>query len=295
MSLAINHCGSYGINSFTISSCKGGRKSSHGKYMVPIRMLKGPYTSTPQDLSQDLASLAKSDTSSSFPFKTVVNSMAGNRLTAFVLCLKPVRSNSFPSQEGAVSVYTLADGGPGEWFGGFLFSAGQEANEAVQDQLSALSFSSQWSPGPTSNHLLVLIQRLLPLQPHLLVELLDERLHSAVQIVLTQRGFLPEPSRAGRRTQQRRRVNGCAALVRERLGLVHLWTWEACSGPYSARACPTCRTSSGASLTASNAPPLSSSTCSQACPAASASPLPTISPAFPHKTKQKNSLINLPF
>ncbi|XP_021833137.1 cytochrome c-type biogenesis ccda-like chloroplastic protein [Prunus avium] len=139
MNLAINHCGSYGINSFTISSCKGGQKSSHGKYMVPIRMLKGPSTSTPQDLSQDLVSLAKSDTSSSFPFKTVVNSMAVANLV-FADMAKAVSTGNI--LEGAVSVYTLADGGPGEWFGGFLFSAGQEANEAVQDQLSALSFSS---------------------------------------------------------------------------------------------------------------------------------------------------------
>ncbi|PQP94761.1 cytochrome c-type biogenesis ccda-like chloroplastic protein isoform X2 [Prunus yedoensis var. nudiflora] len=91
------------------------------------------------DLSQDLASLAKSDTSSSFPFKTVVNSMAVANLV-FADMAKAVSTGNF--LEGAVSVYTLADGGPGEWFGGFLFSAGQEANEAVQDQLSALSFSS---------------------------------------------------------------------------------------------------------------------------------------------------------
>ncbi|KAI3992781.1 hypothetical protein MKX01_021742 [Papaver californicum] len=32
--------------------------------------------------------------------------------------------------------------GFGDWFGGVLFSAGQNANEAVQDQLSALSFTS---------------------------------------------------------------------------------------------------------------------------------------------------------
>ncbi|XP_068644997.1 cytochrome c-type biogenesis ccda-like chloroplastic protein 2 [Aristolochia californica] len=36
----------------------------------------------------------------------------------------------------------LADINLGEWFGGFLYSAGQQANEAVQDQLSSLSFSS---------------------------------------------------------------------------------------------------------------------------------------------------------
>ena len=45
------------------------------------------------------------------------------------------------SQEGAASVYTLADGGIGDWFGGFLYSSGQQANEAVQSQLSALSFT----------------------------------------------------------------------------------------------------------------------------------------------------------
>lgn len=36
----------------------------------------------------------------------------------------------------------LADINLGEWFGGILYLAGQQANEAVQDQLSALSFTS---------------------------------------------------------------------------------------------------------------------------------------------------------
>ncbi|XP_051185885.1 cytochrome c-type biogenesis ccda-like chloroplastic protein 1 isoform X2 [Lolium perenne] len=36
----------------------------------------------------------------------------------------------------------LADLSIGDWFGGLLFSAGQQANEAVLDQLSALSFTS---------------------------------------------------------------------------------------------------------------------------------------------------------
>ncbi|KAL5977020.1 hypothetical protein ACLOJK_021358 [Asimina triloba] len=43
--------------------------------------------------------------------------------------------------EGA-SDMILADLNPGDWFGGFLYSAGQQANEAVQVQLSALSFTS---------------------------------------------------------------------------------------------------------------------------------------------------------
>ncbi|XP_024034470.1 cytochrome c-type biogenesis ccda-like chloroplastic protein isoform X2 [Citrus clementina] len=44
--------------------------------------------------------------------------------------------------EGAASVYTMADGSLGDMFGGFLYSAGQQANEAVLGQLSALSFTS---------------------------------------------------------------------------------------------------------------------------------------------------------
>lgn len=51
-------------------------------------------------------------------------------------------SNSFCLiQEEAASIYTMADGSIGDWFGGFLYSAGEQANEAVQDQLSALSFT----------------------------------------------------------------------------------------------------------------------------------------------------------
>ncbi|KAL2476128.1 Cytochrome c-type biogenesis ccda-like chloroplastic protein [Abeliophyllum distichum] len=40
------------------------------------------------------------------------------------------------------SVYLLADGTAGDWFSGILYSASQQANVAVQDQLSALSFTS---------------------------------------------------------------------------------------------------------------------------------------------------------
>lgn len=54
-------------------------------------MLKGPAsTSTPQDACQDSASLAKTDRSSStssFPIKTFVNSMAGNKPSSFAASL----------------------------------------------------------------------------------------------------------------------------------------------------------------------------------------------------------------
>lgn len=45
------------------------------------------------------------------------------------------------TQDGATSIYTVADGSLGEWLGGFLYSAGEQANDAVRDQLSALSFT----------------------------------------------------------------------------------------------------------------------------------------------------------
>lgn len=45
------------------------------------------------------------------------------------------------NQEMAGSVFALAEGTLGDWFGGILFSAGQQANEAVLDQLSSLSFT----------------------------------------------------------------------------------------------------------------------------------------------------------
>ncbi|PNX86859.1 cytochrome c-type biogenesis ccda-like protein chloroplastic, partial [Trifolium pratense] len=43
------------------------------------------------------------------------------------------------NEEMADSVFTLADGCLSDWFGGILFSAGQQANEAVLDKLSSLT------------------------------------------------------------------------------------------------------------------------------------------------------------
>uniref|UniRef100_A0A2N9GSR2 Cytochrome C biogenesis protein transmembrane domain-containing protein n=1 Tax=Fagus sylvatica TaxID=28930 RepID=A0A2N9GSR2_FAGSY len=133
MSLVINCCGSSGISSCRISSCKQARNSStHGKgrYIVPMKMLKRPLRA--EDGHKDSVELSKNVGSTSFQVATLVNSIAAMNLVA----------TGTASAEGATSVYNLADGGLGDVFGGFLFSAGQQANEAVQDQLSALSFTS---------------------------------------------------------------------------------------------------------------------------------------------------------
>lgn len=44
--------------------------------------------------------------------------------------------------EAPTSVFILADGNITDWFGGLLYSAGEQANDAVLDQLSSLSFTS---------------------------------------------------------------------------------------------------------------------------------------------------------
>lgn len=69
----------------------------------------------------------------------------------------------------------------------------------------------------SADRLLVLVQRLLPLQPHVLVELLNERLYSSIQLVLAQRGF-PTELHVTRGRTQRLVASG---MVVEGLGFLH--------------------------------------------------------------------------
>ncbi|WVZ02328.1 hypothetical protein V8G54_023134 [Vigna mungo] len=69
----------------------------------------------------------------------------GNNLTTWIGVMTGTAHLVAPvaaKAEVASSIYALADGSLSDWFGGFLFSAGQQANEAVQGQLSSLSFTS---------------------------------------------------------------------------------------------------------------------------------------------------------
>ncbi|XP_075669824.1 cytochrome c-type biogenesis ccda-like chloroplastic protein [Castanea sativa] len=91
------------------------------------------------DDHEDSLVMSKNVGNSSFQVATLVNAIAAVNLVA----TKSARAVSTENLlEGTTSVYNLVDGGLGDWFGGFLFSTGQQANEAVQDQLSALSFTS---------------------------------------------------------------------------------------------------------------------------------------------------------
>ncbi|OMP04594.1 hypothetical protein COLO4_09478 [Corchorus olitorius] len=126
MSLVLNHSASSSFSHFfKISSFKSHRTTNYGKYMMAI---KKPNEN--KDLGTNFESLK---------FATLVNTMAVANLVA-IDSAKALSEDSI--MEVANSLYTLADGGPGDWFGGLLFSAGQQANEAVQGQLSALSFTS---------------------------------------------------------------------------------------------------------------------------------------------------------
>ncbi|GMN63095.1 hypothetical protein TIFTF001_032174 [Ficus carica] len=132
MSLALNCCGSYGVSSHRISTFKSGRRSTLGKHSVPMASLKG--FSADENHCKDLAPLSTNDGSGSLNFNTfVISAMAVANLVAVDVA---------KAENAIIPVYTLSDGGLGDWFGGFLYSAGQQANVAVQDQLSALSFTS---------------------------------------------------------------------------------------------------------------------------------------------------------
>jgi len=72
---------------------------------------------------------------------------------------------NFPlRQDQATSIYILAEGSLGDSVGNFLYSANQQANEAVQDQLSALSVTryvsrvlSQWTRFWDLDHQVILL------------------------------------------------------------------------------------------------------------------------------------------
>ncbi|XP_059661559.1 cytochrome c-type biogenesis ccda-like chloroplastic protein [Cornus florida] len=139
MNSVISNSGSYTIrSSIIISSFNQTQRASHGKYKVPTKTPKRS-SLVDENVEEDVTSLSKTHRSSHFEFKTFLPAIAAANL-AVTHSAKALNTGIFV--EGAASVYSLADGSLGDSFGGFLYSAGQQANDAVQDQLSALSFTS---------------------------------------------------------------------------------------------------------------------------------------------------------
>ncbi|ONK61472.1 uncharacterized protein A4U43_C08F30270 [Asparagus officinalis] len=76
------------------------------------------------------------------PIKIPALAAAASISVASLVAIDSANAMSMGNLLEGVHAPILADINFGEWLGGFLYSAGQQANEAVQDQLSALSFTS---------------------------------------------------------------------------------------------------------------------------------------------------------
>ncbi|KAF5201998.1 Cytochrome c-type biogenesis ccda-like chloroplastic protein [Thalictrum thalictroides] len=85
----------------------------------------------------DLLTVSKANGRNNFLVKAFINTITVANLVPIETAKELTMDNIM---ERATSLVTLAD--LGDSFGGFLYSSGQQANEAVQDQLSALSFTS---------------------------------------------------------------------------------------------------------------------------------------------------------
>ncbi|KAH1143228.1 hypothetical protein AAZX31_12G136300 [Glycine max] len=123
MSLSMSLCGSYSlqIRNRRIVSCN---LHQDGRHIVPINTHQK--TSKPENCLRSKWKINGNN------IRTCIGVMTVAHLVA------PVTAKA----EVAASIYALADGSLNDWFGGFLYSAGQQANEAVQGQLTSLSFTS---------------------------------------------------------------------------------------------------------------------------------------------------------
>ncbi|KAH1247543.1 Cytochrome c-type biogenesis ccda-like chloroplastic protein 2 [Glycine max] len=123
MSLSMSLCGNYSLQlqNRRIVSCN---LHQDGRHIVPINTHQKP--SKPEKCLRSKWKINGNNIGTCIGVMTVAHLVA------------PVAAKA----EVAASIYALADGSLGDWFGGFLFSAGQQANEAVQGQLTSLSFTS---------------------------------------------------------------------------------------------------------------------------------------------------------
>ncbi|WOG90582.1 hypothetical protein DCAR_0309826 [Daucus carota subsp. sativus] len=113
------------------------RRSIHGIYASQLNLQKS--VSSDNSLSQRTTPLLAIHDNAIFKVTALATAFTAANL---IVAHTADAASTENIMEIPASLFTLADGGLGDWFGGLLFSAGQQANEAVQDQLSALSFTS---------------------------------------------------------------------------------------------------------------------------------------------------------
>ncbi|KAG5597703.1 hypothetical protein H5410_038935 [Solanum commersonii] len=91
-----------------------------------------------KDLHEDAFSLSMAGTSAPITCTMLSTAVIAANLVATHTANASTMDNMM---DYSSAVYTLADGSIGDLFGGLLYSAGQQANEAVQGQLTVLSFT----------------------------------------------------------------------------------------------------------------------------------------------------------
>ncbi|KAH0896773.1 hypothetical protein HID58_046341 [Brassica napus] len=150
MNLSVNRCIAGGGIIGGFSSCRINHGASEKRL---VRVGKHCELQRGRSLGSDAVSLEKKES------KSVKLAMFGSGLVgvANLVTLSSAKAAdlkmvvlivSFPfvlgakPKDQATSVYILAEGTLGDSLGNFLYSANQQANEAVQDQLSALSVTS---------------------------------------------------------------------------------------------------------------------------------------------------------
>ncbi|KAI3686261.1 hypothetical protein L1987_79935 [Smallanthus sonchifolius] len=136
MNLSIN--GSHGVPRRLISSYRRPQKIITGKFELPVKAKKKSLNR--DDSATEISSSSKIDQNLGFKITSLTTAISATNLvysqSAHAVNMEEIMERT------AFSVYTLADGSLGDWFGGLMYSAGQQANEAVQIQLGALSFTS---------------------------------------------------------------------------------------------------------------------------------------------------------
>ncbi|TMX04025.1 hypothetical protein EJD97_011970 [Solanum chilense] len=132
------------LRPITISSFKRFPRRIQGAHStVEQRKLLSRGISTSKEkskvLDEDVFSLSMACTSAPIRFTMLSTAVIATNLVATHTANALTMDNMM---DFSSAVYTLADGSIGDLFGGLLYSAGQQANEAVQGQLTALSFTS---------------------------------------------------------------------------------------------------------------------------------------------------------
>ncbi|KAH9605080.1 hypothetical protein KSS87_008607 [Heliosperma pusillum] len=128
----VGHFNGHPCNLFHFST----HKFNLGK-INPIRMSNKEIIA--KECQQDAVLSSKIDLRSKLSATTVFTALTVANVVA-IGSVEAITMDDLVDRAG--SVYMMADAGLGDWFGGFVYSSGQQANEAVQSQLSALSLTS---------------------------------------------------------------------------------------------------------------------------------------------------------